>query len=858
MRMGLAAAAALACGVVSASESALLPVAGGGFGPGHAFDAHDPALDAKIAKETEAALARLERAGKLPPASPKPATGLIWPLAAQPGPGIDWHGVSNFVDLDTAFPNRVRDFTCGARSYDTAQGYNHNGTDFFIWPFPWSLMDAGTIDVVAAAAGTLIVKIDGRDDRSCSFNAPDTPNYVVIRHEDGRSARYLHLKNGSVTTKAEGDPVRAGEYLGKVGSSGISTGPHLHFEVREATTLVAIDPFSGQCQARPSLWAQQRPYYESRLNRIATHSAPPVVPGCPTTSDTPNLADRFAPGATVYVANYYRDQRHGQVSRMRLLRPDRSVQREWTFDSMQFANSPPHYNASYFLFSNVLPADAPAGAWTYEVTFEGTTLRQPFTVTGAATSCVAPTLRVTGPASGVAGAALSFGADVTAGGAVRLDWDVDGDGVDDRTMHNATQATLAATYPAARTLEIRVRATNASGCSAEARHALRIEAPAIAATASTPMQLCGDGDTALEPGERWQIPVRLRNGGSALANGHAVFAKAPENKAGYRLLAPTLPVPDLVRDAEATVLAAVAIDTAASCGQVLALDYVGTVDDAAHSLATTRVLDTMLGAGGACNASPTSCDAGLGESFVPRDGLYSSFTRFGNGIASFAIPTPGGTVFGGQWFTGRRDRTPEWLIVQGPLAGRQADAPVIRFRQTSASPFAAGGEIVGRALISYVSETEYVATWSVDRVAAGEKLKLLYGTNRPEPNRTGSWFAPSESGWGEAVDDHILPNGATEQVIVNYYYDRAGQPVWTLGGGPLAGGESSHNAFFVHCPSCPALPDFVAHAKSAGTVTTSFDGALRGTYSTRIDLPAPLVGSWQRDALRIELISEPQ
>ncbi|HVF36110.1 MAG TPA: M23 family metallopeptidase [Candidatus Saccharimonadia bacterium] len=852
-------AIALVAGGARAAVPALAPD-GGGAAPDYT-DVHDPRLEAEIAARTEAALARLAQAGRLPPARPKVAAGLSWPLALQPGPGIDWHGISNFVDLDPAFPSRVRDFECRTRTYDNAQGYNHNGTDFFTWPFAWTLMDAGAIDVVAAAPGTLLVKVDGNPDRSCSFSAPDTANLVVVRHEDGRIARYLHLKTGSVTAKQEGDAIALGEPLGKVGSSGVSTGPHLHFELREAATGAIVDPFAGQCNLRATAWAQQRPYYESRLNRVATHRAAPAFPGCPATSDTPNLADEFAPGATVFYASYFRDQRHGQLARMRVLRPDASLYREWTFDSAQQAGTPAHFNASYFFWSNALPIDAPAGRWTFEATFEGITLREPFTVTGAAT-CVAPVVALAGPAQGAAGASHAFTATVTAPGPVRLEWDVDGDGAFDRTVHGvARDASLAATYPSAAAIDVRVRATTATGCSAEARHAIRIDAPDLVATAAAPTQVCGDGDALVEPGERWQVPVNLRNAGSALANGVAVFARADDNKAPLRVLAPAQALPDLAHDAAATLAVGFEIESGAACGERLVLDYVGSVDDAAHTLRSVRVLDTTLGAGGAagsCSATASGCDAGIGDTFVPRDGLYSSFVRFGNGIASFAIPTPGGTVFGGQWFTGRRDRTPEWLIVQGPLVGRQADAPVLRFRQSSASPFAAAGEVVGRALISYLSPTEYVATWSVDGIAAGEKLKLLYGTTRPEPNRTGSWFAPTEAGWGEAIDDHILPNGSTEQVIVNYYYDRAGRAVWTLGGGPVGGGEMPHNAFFVHCPACAALPDFTTQAKPAGSVTTSYDGTRRGTYATRIDRPLPLEGSWQRAALPIERISEPQ
>lgn len=51
---------------------------------------------------------------------------------------------------------------------------------------------------------------------------------VVVQHDDGVTTRYGHLSGYTV---AAGDRVRAGEVIGRVGSTGRSTGPHLHFEV---------------------------------------------------------------------------------------------------------------------------------------------------------------------------------------------------------------------------------------------------------------------------------------------------------------------------------------------------------------------------------------------------------------------------------------------------------------------------------------------------------------------------------------------------------------------------------------------------------------------------------------------------
>lgn len=54
-------------------------------------------------------------------------------------------------------------------------------------------------------------------------------NLVTVRHPNGYETRYAHL---SAVTVHEGDKVQQGQEVGKVGTTGYSTGPHLHFEVR--------------------------------------------------------------------------------------------------------------------------------------------------------------------------------------------------------------------------------------------------------------------------------------------------------------------------------------------------------------------------------------------------------------------------------------------------------------------------------------------------------------------------------------------------------------------------------------------------------------------------------------------------
>ena len=53
--------------------------------------------------------------------------------------------------------------------------------------------------------------------------------FITIRHKDGYTSHYGHCRS---LTVAPGQRVKAGQIIGTVGSTGLSTGPHLHFEVR--------------------------------------------------------------------------------------------------------------------------------------------------------------------------------------------------------------------------------------------------------------------------------------------------------------------------------------------------------------------------------------------------------------------------------------------------------------------------------------------------------------------------------------------------------------------------------------------------------------------------------------------------
>ncbi len=321
-------------------------------------------------------IALLKQEGRISNATAKiTASEFIFPLQWSDGyEGYNFYGISNYVDQNTAFPGLITDYNCGTRSYDTEDGYNHQGIDYFLWPFDWNLMDAGAVKIVSAAPGLIVGKYDGQPDQSCVWGG-GTWNAVYVRHDDGSIAWYGHMKNGSTTAKGLGDSVALGEYLGLVGSSGNSSGPHLHFEIYDTDDNL-IDPYSGACNNLndESWWIDQPEYIAPVINKIQTHNLPPVFNPCPDLITT-NESDIFMPGDEAYFAIYAKDLSPSDLNKLKITRADGSVWYEWEFYQPDY-----YYVASYWYWYYTIPLDVPEGMWKWSCELAGNYYEHEFLV----------------------------------------------------------------------------------------------------------------------------------------------------------------------------------------------------------------------------------------------------------------------------------------------------------------------------------------------------------------------------------------------------------------------------------------------------------------------------------------------
>jgi murein DD-endopeptidase MepM/ murein hydrolase activator NlpD len=106
--------------------------------------------------------------------------------------------------------------------------FGHRPGSGFENAIDWSMPEgtrirAARAGVVIATRGDSRLGGPGREFENCS-------NYVIVRHQDGTFASYMHLQPQGVLVGV-GDYVQAGAPIGLSGNTGHSTGPHLHFDV---------------------------------------------------------------------------------------------------------------------------------------------------------------------------------------------------------------------------------------------------------------------------------------------------------------------------------------------------------------------------------------------------------------------------------------------------------------------------------------------------------------------------------------------------------------------------------------------------------------------------------------------------
>ncbi len=303
-----------------------------------------------------------------------------------------------------------------------------------------------------------------------------------------------------------------------------------------------------------------------------------------------------------------------------------------------------------------------------------------------------------------------------------------------------------------------------------------------------------------------------------------------------------------------------AIDPTTTCGSRLRVGFAGAAD-ANSGTFDNRAHEFVVGATGNCQVI-NNCPLGLAPVVNIRPGAFFNPTRPGNGLISHVVPIAGELpVYFGAWYTGSPDRQPVWYIVQGRVQDNQVIAPILKFtRNLSSSSFAVSSQIVGSAVVHFLTPESmfFNFNFSADGASNSEILSHAFqGLPNGTPNRTGAWYHAAEDGWGQTYDSYAA-GGVSREFIATYLYDAAGQPRWVLADAPAAtASDFPAQAYFVHCPTCAWTP-FLETVTPAGSMRRSFTSPTTGALTTNFILPAPMLGTWNRTAVPITILTVPQ
>ena len=234
--------------------------------------------------------------------------------------------VQNYVDHDPG-PGR-QDFQCRTMTYD-----GHEGTDFRVL----SLAEQRSgIAVLAAADGVVLRTRDGEPDISFRtlgaqmIAGRECGNAVVVDHGNGWQTQYCHMALNSISVRP-GNKLKRGDAIGRIGLSGKTEFPHVHFSVRLNGKIV--DPFApnaepGQCgQPTASLWRPENRDALSYRNRIVLNKGFSDGPIGSNDIETGSVAARTPNAGSAAVVAYVRviGLEAGDIQRLTLRRPDGTV-----------------------------------------------------------------------------------------------------------------------------------------------------------------------------------------------------------------------------------------------------------------------------------------------------------------------------------------------------------------------------------------------------------------------------------------------------------------------------------------------------------------------------------------------------
>lgn len=230
--------------------------------------------------------------------------------------------VQSYVDDDPGAP--APDYMCGTRAYP-----GHNGTDFRLKSM---VEQRAGVAVLSVARGRVLRVRDGVPDVSVKARGHDAVsgeecgNGIVVDQGRGWESQYCHLAKGSLRVKP-GQRVREGQPIARVGLSGDTEFPHVHYTLRFKGRV--IDPFAygaapASCGGGVQLWKQRLPYQAGQV-LLAGFATDAVSLDQAVTEGEAQQPRPTRQGAALVAFVEAMGLKAGDVQRIRLHAPDGSI-----------------------------------------------------------------------------------------------------------------------------------------------------------------------------------------------------------------------------------------------------------------------------------------------------------------------------------------------------------------------------------------------------------------------------------------------------------------------------------------------------------------------------------------------------
>jgi len=319
----------------------------------------------------------------------------------------------------------------------------------------------------------------------------------------------------------------------------------------------------------------------------------------------------------------------------------------------------------------------------------------------------------------------------------------------------------------------------------------------------------------------------------------------PKGSGDITLETPAPALGSIAPDSTATLTVMVAINSDANCGDPFSVSLADVVGDGVviPQIGGT-IMSGTIGADGNCDRF-TDIPAQAPQN-VPAAGIWWNPLRSGNGIDIYAVGQGKQLIL--TWYTALLGGQAIWYQSLADFANSRADGDLLKYTWDGSKAIPT---VVGSIGFTVTDSDHGVLHWRIGTESGTELYqRFITDTGATAVNRTGLWFDQTEPGWGMTFNDQ----GNTEVAVV-YFYDDAGEPVWSLGVKNLADTGINMDTFRVACPQC-AWTDL--KGSPAGTLSRSFTGVTTGSVNVDLGLAAPRVGTWKRSNSKITLLTTPQ